>query len=331
MQTQQQQQQAQRYQTAIKQYAIVSMVLILASILAPLIILGSSMGIIFITLGISLILNLGWAVPIFYLSVDALRKTFIWYLGISSLLLLPIAFMAAQRNDPSSCLYYMIIPLSCYVMLPPRKVIGWAVYAFILMLLAFLPHCIFEDPLAEYLRFDDKTLHYNRSLLILKNMMNLLIIFLHLCLTLYYIHKIHEIRGMAKSPAPSAPSAENDNKFDTLYRQIVDFMETDKPFCDPTFNIALLATATDSNVSYVSNAIHEKTGMSFSTFINSYRVEFAKKALQQADTKYTIEHLSLSAGFSHQTTFNRAFKASEGITPTEYMNVNQKKVKKKKN
>jgi YesN/AraC family two-component response regulator len=133
---------------------------------------------------------------------------------------------------------------------------------------------------------------------------------------------------MDKSPqaaaAASAPAAESDCKYDTLYRHIVDYMERDEPFRNHNFNISHLATATDSNVRYVSNAIREKTGMNFSPFINSYRVEFAKKALQQADTKYTIEHLSQSVGFSNQTTFNRVFKTIEGLTPTEYMNLNQK-------
>jgi AraC-like DNA-binding protein len=231
-------------------------------------------------------------------------------------------------------------------MLPPRKVIGWVVFAFVLILAAYLPHCIFENPLSEYLKFGDQStvnnkslstmnsqqleeirqaiLHYNQTLLTLNNLLNLLIVFLHICLTLYYIHKLHVINYMDKSSAVAAPPPDSNNKYDTLYQCIVDFMEKDKPFCAPNFNISLLATATNSNANYVSNAIHEKTGMHFAAFINSYRVEFAKKELQHANAKYTIEHLSLSAGFNHQTTFNRVFKAIEGKTPTEYMNLHQK-------
>jgi YesN/AraC family two-component response regulator len=101
-------------------------------------------------------------------------------------------------------------------------------------------------------------------------------------------------------------------------------MERVQPFCQLNFNISHLAIALDSNVSYVSNVIKRKTGMHVIAFINSYRVEFAKKALQKADAKFTIEHFSQSSGFKNQTTFNRVFKVSEGLTPTEYMNMFQK-------
>jgi len=103
-------------------------------------------------------------------------------------------------------------------------------------------------------------------------------------------------------------------------------MEGDEGFLDPHFTISHLTAAVDSNVSYVSTAIREKTGMNFTAFLNSYRVEFAKKVLQQGDARLTLEHIGISSGFRQQTTFNRVFKASGGITPTEYMNLHQKGV-----
>jgi hypothetical protein len=169
-----------------------------------------------VTVAIFLVLHIGWIPVVYYLTADATRKAFVWYVCFASLLLLPLAFVVARRNDPSSCLYFLIIPMSCYVMLPSRKIVGWVVFAFVLILTAYLPHCIFENPLSDYLRFGNQLsyynqslsamenlqleeikqtiLRYNQSLLTLNNLLNLLIVFLHIFLTLYYIDKLHTIR-----------------------------------------------------------------------------------------------------------------------------------------
>jgi AraC-like DNA-binding protein len=131
---------------------------------------------------------------------------------------------------------------------------------------------------------------------------------------------------MDESPqatVPAAPSAESDNKHEIFFRRIADYMQSNEPFRNPNFTVSHLAIATDINHNYITDAIR-KEKMNFTTFVNSYRVEFVKKALQQADAKYTIEYLSQTAGFNNQTTFNRVFKASTGVTPTEYMNSCQK-------
>ena len=57
----------------------------------------------------------------------------------------------------------------------------------------------------------------------------------------------------------------------------------------------------------------------FSTFINGYRIAAVKKELANT-TKAHIPILSiaLNNGFNSLSTFNRAFKSSEGMTPSEF-------------
>ena len=60
-------------------------------------------------------------------------------------------------------------------------------------------------------------------------------------------------------------------------------------------------------------------GSNFSDYINSYRVEEAKKLL--ADTtfdNYTIVAVGLECGFNSKSTFYNAFKKFTGVTPTVY-------------
>ncbi len=57
----------------------------------------------------------------------------------------------------------------------------------------------------------------------------------------------------------------------------------------------------------------------FSTYINGYRIEAVKKEFLNAEkTHIPILTIALNNGFNSLSTFNRAFKTSEGMTPSEF-------------
>ncbi len=84
-------------------------------------------------------------------------------------------------------------------------------------------------------------------------------------------------------------------------------------------NLTLEETAKELRVSKhtLSQYLNEKLGKSFSTIINEYRIEKAKKLLQ-TENKYTIEGLGYESGFSSKSTFFTTFKKITGKTPAEY-------------
>jgi len=62
----------------------------------------------------------------------------------------------------------------------------------------------------------------------------------------------------------------------------------------------------------------------FVTFINSYRIEEAKKILISNNySNYTIEAVSEIVGFNSKSAFNNAFKKKVGITPSDYIKQNR--------
>ncbi|MEM8895131.1 MAG: AraC family transcriptional regulator, partial [Bacteroidota bacterium] len=70
--------------------------------------------------------------------------------------------------------------------------------------------------------------------------------------------------------------------------------------------------------------INEQEGVSFSDFINKYRVEDAKKLLSSGRSKQvTILAISLEAGFNSKTAFYNTFKKFTGQTPTEFIKENR--------
>lgn len=69
----------------------------------------------------------------------------------------------------------------------------------------------------------------------------------------------------------------------------------------------------------------QEAGTSFSQVLNDYRHQLAKKLL--AKTQESIAEIVYLTGFSEPSTFYRAFKRWEGITPVEYRKRKQNKHK----
>jgi AraC-like DNA-binding protein len=165
----------------------------------------------------------------------------------------------------------------------------------------------------------------------LSNTVVQLSIFGVVCYSLYHIYKLQKIRE-EKWREGIPPSEENEPmrktdpsdgrkeyKCDEVYSRIVEYFASRQPFINPNFTIAQLATALNINTTYLSSAIRMKRNMNFNLFVNTYRVEKVKSMIYDTSNKYTIEYLYLSSGFRNQSTFNKAFKTCEGVTPTEYI------------
>lgn len=71
--------------------------------------------------------------------------------------------------------------------------------------------------------------------------------------------------------------------------------------------------------SYLSRYFNVYKQMSFTTYINQHRIDFATKLMQENIHGYTVDYVAQSAGFNNRTTFYRAFKKEKGIAPTEYL------------
>lgn len=74
-----------------------------------------------------------------------------------------------------------------------------------------------------------------------------------------------------------------------------------------------------SNRTYLSIAINKNAGVSFSQFINSYRIQEAVRVLSDpANADYPLKALASDLGFSSMTTFYKQFQSEVGMTPSAY-------------
>ena len=116
---------------------------------------------------------------------------------------------------------------------------------------------------------------------------------------------------------------------DALMFRIADALREQKLYADPRLTIQDLATAVNSNRTYVSNCINRCTGFSFSQYVTRYRVENAQRVL--CDPQYENDHDAVAAaialsGFTSDQNFYRVFKDATGMTPLQYRNgKNEKK------
>jgi AraC-like DNA-binding protein len=105
---------------------------------------------------------------------------------------------------------------------------------------------------------------------------------------------------------------------DDLKDLIVKKMEEDQIYLQPNLKITDLAALLGTNRNYLYNAINIGMGISFSEFVNRYRVGHAQRLLIENPTANIVE-IATKSGFSSEVTFYRNFKAVTGTTPYKWL------------
>lgn len=108
--------------------------------------------------------------------------------------------------------------------------------------------------------------------------------------------------------------------------RIVSFLEEEKPFLDPEFNLQALSAQTGLKPHRISQVINTGLGKNFYDVVNGFRIAESKKMLAEnaitdpskpSDKKTVLEILH-EAGFNSKSAFHRAFKKHTGMTPTMF-------------
>lgn len=118
----------------------------------------------------------------------------------------------------------------------------------------------------------------------------------------------------------------DDNNKQELRKIMIDeLMESKQIFKQVDIRITDVAMMLGTNRSYLSQTINKEYGVNFATFINHYRVEYAKKMLLQNTDLSESAHISrviVDSGFSGESTFYRVFKEETGYTPKQWIRKN---------
>ena len=94
-------------------------------------------------------------------------------------------------------------------------------------------------------------------------------------------------------------------------------VQADAAWRDPELTLAGLAARLGTNTAYLSRALNEGLGVNFAGFVNGLRAQAVAQALRSGRREDLLT-LALEEGFASKASFNRAFSAALGVTPSAY-------------
>ena len=117
--------------------------------------------------------------------------------------------------------------------------------------------------------------------------------------------------GQPASPVPA------DKLKDLMARFTAEMLEQ-KLFTDPSLTITAVAERLGTNRTYLSKAINDITGKTFTQLVNEYRIRQAIAEISDLKADKPLKQISTDVGFNSLSTFYNTFQASTGMTPARY-------------
>lgn len=140
-----------------------------------------------------------------------------------------------------------------------------------------------------------------------------------------YQLSLERVKAQPQPPSLTTPRRQsitiNQDSREALLEKIHQVINDPDTICAVDFNIDTLATLVDSKARYVSEAINEHYGKSFSILLSDQRVLIACRNMHDKVHfgNLTVDAISQTVGMKSRTTFNTAFKRVTGLTPSEYL------------
>ncbi len=102
-------------------------------------------------------------------------------------------------------------------------------------------------------------------------------------------------------------------------RNLREYMAEKKPYLQEELTLQEMADDLSLSTQHLSMILNIRIEQNFFNFVNSYRVEEAKRKLVDPDNRNrSILTIAYEAGFNSKSTFNTMFKKFTGKTPREY-------------
>ena len=107
-----------------------------------------------------------------------------------------------------------------------------------------------------------------------------------------------------------------------LKEQLIRLFDDEKIYKDNDINLEILASKLNTTRHNASQVINEHFKVSFHELINTYRIQEAKKILDN-DLKKNLNIIDVAyeVGYNNKVTFNKAFKKDTQLTPSEYQKI----------
>jgi AraC-like DNA-binding protein len=158
---------------------------------------------------------------------------------------------------------------------------------------------------------------------------DIILLFIFLFFIYYLITKPEmlpmERRGLVKSDKKYA----NVNLPDRTRRQYVEklegYMMNNQAFLDENISVPQISKVLNIPRHHLSMTINIEFKQNFYSYVNCHRIKYAENLLKDpVKREESILMIAFSSGFQSKTSFNKAFKSLNRMTPSEYRQINCK-------
>lgn len=116
------------------------------------------------------------------------------------------------------------------------------------------------------------------------------------------------------------------DKYAHIYNKVKESLDVEHLFLRSDLSLKLLSRIIGTNTVYLSKAINQGFGCSYSTLMNRYRIDYiTNEAIKTGDN---IENISTRLGFWSRSTLYDAFRQQTGMTPHRYLETKKDESKK---
>lgn len=100
---------------------------------------------------------------------------------------------------------------------------------------------------------------------------------------------------------------------------LLSYVRSEEPFRDPDSSLGDVAQALGVSTHDLSLVLNDVLKTNFHGFLNGHRIALVKDMMANPDLDHrTLLDLAYEAGFNSKTSFNRVFKETVGMTPSDY-------------
>lgn len=103
-----------------------------------------------------------------------------------------------------------------------------------------------------------------------------------------------------------------------IYLKLDTLINDEKVYRNPGMSLDLLASMVGTNRTYLSQTIKQKTGMTYSSYINELRMSDAIEQLSSSSSSDIVKTVAASVGFENSSNFYRLFKKKVGVSPAVF-------------
>lgn len=144
----------------------------------------------------------------------------------------------------------------------------------------------------------------------------------YVCLVIFVLLFLNWLRVRHKQGHPSPDASQSGSaapapNASRLMEQIHQAMVEQKLYLNNDLKLTDVATLLETTPRNIAEYIRECENCSFTQLVNNYRIEHAKRLLQEQPDK-KLMNVAIESGFANETSFFRTFKSVTGMTPREW-------------